>query len=63
MPRLANNGTRHKNKHLYIMTKKTEAETEEKHSLSFVEQLVEEDLAAGKNDGRIQTRFPPEPNG
>lgn len=45
------------------MTKKIEAETEEKHSLSFVEQLVEEDLAAGKNDGRIQTRFPPEPNG
>ncbi|MCI6101691.1 MAG: glutamine--tRNA ligase/YqeY domain fusion protein [Prevotella sp.] len=45
------------------MTKKTEAETEEKHSLSFVEQLVEEDLAAGKNDSRIQTRFPPEPNG
>ena len=45
------------------MTNKTEAETEEKHSLSFVEQLVEEDLAAGKNDGRIQTRFPPEPNG
>ena len=36
---------------------------EEKHSLSFVEQLVEEDLAAGKNGGRIQTRFPPEPNG
>ena len=45
------------------MTNKTEADTEEKHSLSFVEQLVEEDLAAGKNDGRIQTRFPPEPNG
>ncbi len=36
---------------------------EEKHSLSFVEQLVEEDLAAGKNGRRIQTRFPPEPNG
>ena len=36
---------------------------EEKHSLSFVEQFVEEDLAAGKNGGRIQTRFPPEPNG
>ena len=36
---------------------------EEKRSLSFVEQLVEEDLAAGKNSGRIQTRFPPEPNG
>jgi glutamine--tRNA ligase len=36
---------------------------EEKRSLSFVEQLVEEDLAEGKNGGRIQTRFPPEPNG
>ena len=36
---------------------------EEKKSISFVEQLVEEDLAAGKNNGRIQTRFPPEPNG
>ena len=36
---------------------------EEKRSISFVEQLVEEDLAEGKNGGRIQTRFPPEPNG
>ena len=35
----------------------------EKRSLSFVEQLVEKDLAEGKNGGRIQTRFPPEPNG
>ena len=32
-------------------------------SLSFVEQMVEGDLAAGRNGGRIQTRFPPEPNG
>ena len=32
-------------------------------SLSFVEQFVEQDLAEGKNGGRIQTRFPPEPNG
>ena len=45
------------------MTTNTENEKEEKHSISFVEQLVEEDLAADKNDGRIQTRFPPEPNG
>ncbi|MBQ7422838.1 MAG: glutamine--tRNA ligase/YqeY domain fusion protein [Prevotella sp.] len=46
------------------MTAKTENNTnEEKRSLSFVEQLVEEDLAEGKNGGRIQTRFPPEPNG
>ncbi len=32
-------------------------------SLNFIEQIVEEDLSAGKNDGRIHTRFPPEPNG
>ncbi|HEY9543334.1 glutamine--tRNA ligase/YqeY domain fusion protein [Prevotella sp.] len=36
---------------------------EEKRGLSFVEQLVEKDLEEGKNGGRIQTRFPPEPNG
>ena len=36
---------------------------EEKRSLSFVEQFVKEDLEAGKNGGRLQTRFPPEPNG
>ena len=32
-------------------------------SLNFIEQIVEEDLRNGLNDGRIQTRFPPEPNG
>lgn len=37
--------------------------SEEKKSLSFVEQIVENDLKEGKNAGRIQTRFPPEPNG
>lgn len=37
--------------------------SEKKRSLSFVEQFVEEDLAEGKNGGRLQTRFPPEPNG
>lgn len=45
------------------MTAKADNMNEEKRSVSFVEQLVEEDLAAGKNGGRIQTRFPPEPNG
>ena len=40
-----------------------EENNEEKKSISFVEQLVEEDLAQGKNGGLIQTRFPPEPNG
>ena len=37
--------------------------SEEKKSLSFVEQFVKEELEAGKNGGRLQTRFPPEPNG
>lgn len=45
------------------MTTIENSTNEEKKSLSFVEQLVEEDLAKGKNGGRIQTRFPPEPNG
>lgn len=31
--------------------------------MNFIEQIVEKDLAEGKNDGRLQTRFPPEPNG
>ena len=34
-----------------------------KKSLNFIEALVEEDIRDGKNGGRIQTRFPPEPNG
>ncbi len=45
------------------MVMNEEIKNEEKKSLSFVEQLVESDLAEGKNGGRIQTRFPPEPNG
>ena len=40
-----------------------EAEKEEKKSLNFIEAKVEEDLRNGKNAKRIQTRFPPEPNG
>lgn len=32
-------------------------------SLNFIEEAVEKDLAEGKNGGKIQTRFPPEPNG
>lgn len=42
---------------------KEERPEEEKKSISFVEQIVEKDLEEGKNAGRIQTRFPPEPNG
>ncbi len=36
---------------------------EPKRSLNFIEIAVENDLKEGKNDSRVQTRFPPEPNG
>lgn len=43
---------------------KSTATPEEKvESLNFIEQIVQKDLAEGKNGGRLQTRFPPEPNG
>lgn len=32
-------------------------------SKNFIEQIIEEDIANGKHEGRIHTRFPPEPNG
>ncbi|GAB4261461.1 MAG: glutamine--tRNA ligase/YqeY domain fusion protein [Saprospiraceae bacterium] len=38
-------------------------ETSEKESLNFLEEIIERDLAEGKNDGAVRTRFPPEPNG
>lgn len=38
-------------------------DTNEKKGLNFVEQTVYDDLQAGKNGGRLNTRFPPEPNG
>ena len=36
---------------------------EEGRSLNFIEEIVKNDLEAGKNGGRLNTRFPPEPNG
>ena len=36
---------------------------EKEGGLNFVEQLVADDLKQGKNGGRLNTRFPPEPNG
>lgn len=36
---------------------------ENKPSLNFIEQIVENDLKSGKNESRVHTRFPPEPNG
>ncbi len=38
-------------------------ESRAKAPSNFIRQIVERDLAAGKNDGRVHTRFPPEPNG
>ena len=45
------------------MTENITNETTEKKSLNFIEQIVANDLKEGKNGGRLQTRFPPEPNG
>ena len=41
----------------------TKEKEESKPSVSFIEQFIVEDLKAGKNNGKIITRFPPEPNG
>ncbi|MHB1176778.1 MAG: glutamine--tRNA ligase/YqeY domain fusion protein [Daejeonella sp.] len=35
----------------------------EERSLNFLEEIIEEDLNSGKNNGLVHTRFPPEPNG
>ncbi|MBO4995540.1 MAG: glutamine--tRNA ligase/YqeY domain fusion protein [Muribaculaceae bacterium] len=45
------------------MAENVESENAEKKGLNFVEQIVWDDLCAGKNGGRLNTRFPPEPNG
>lgn len=45
------------------MTEINNSESTEKKSLNFIEQIVANDLKEGKNGGRLQTRFPPEPNG
>ena len=49
----------------FIDQKMTEnkPKTEEKRSLNFIEEIIEEDIRNGKNEGRVHTRFPPEPNG
>ena len=41
----------------------TDSGNNERKSLNFIEQIVAKDLQEGKNGGRLQTRFPPEPNG
>lgn len=39
------------------------SESEAKKPAHFIRQIIEADLAAGKNNGKVMTRFPPEPNG
>jgi len=44
-------------------TSNISGELDDKVSKNFIQQQIIEDLAAGKNGGRVHTRFPPEPNG
>lgn len=41
----------------------SEKDTQARPTLNFIEQMIEKDLAEGKHDGRVHTRFPPHPNG
>ena len=45
------------------MSENNISEVKEKKNLNFIEQIVDSDLKSGKNSGKLQTRFPPEPNG
>ena len=45
------------------MEDKSKIANEEERSLNFIEQIVEEDIENKKNEAKIHTRFPPEPNG
>ena len=38
-------------------------EEKQARSLNFIEEIIEEDIRTGVNEGRVHTRFPPEPNG
>lgn len=42
---------------------KAEVSGAEERTLNFLEEIIEEDIKSGKHDGRVLTRFPPEPNG
>ena len=37
--------------------------TSDASGTNFIEKVIAEDLASGRFDGRVVTRFPPEPNG
>ena len=47
----------------FCMLKKIKIRAVMEESKNFIEQLVEKNLEEGKNGKRVQTRFPPEPNG
>ena len=37
--------------------------TKKEENTNFIKDIIDEDLKSGKNEGRVHTRFPPEPNG
>ena len=37
--------------------------TNKENNNNFIRDIIDEDLKSGKNEGRVHTRFPPEPNG
>ncbi len=43
--------------------KKTSPEKEDQRTPNFIREIIKEDLRTGKYNGRVHTRFPPEPNG
>ena len=44
-------------------TSEGEDKSNESRSVDFIRTIIEDDIRTGKHDGRVQTRFPPEPNG
>ena len=47
----------------YMEETKIPEEENAPRSLNFIEEIIEEDIRNGINEGRVHTRFPPEPNG
>jgi glutaminyl-tRNA synthetase len=46
-----------------LQRNRTMSESASTAPINFIHQIINDDLAAGKNQGRVHTRFPPEPNG
>jgi glutaminyl-tRNA synthetase len=58
MPKINKKKTSINEKETEIMTK-----TNSLSAHNFIRNIISDDLQANKNDGRVHTRFPPEPNG